>query len=672
MLDSKKSQVVVFVIVGLVMLIVAIFLFSSGKLELFMSHDAKLKNQISEVVKDCIYDSANDGAYLLGAQGGVIEISPFVSANPFMYTDFGMKIPNWDVTRGNIPTIVSMETELSNYVSENSLGCIKSNLKTLGEVLDIEFDDEENFGVVARINKENVIVESNFLIRFNEKGSEEILTVEDYVVKLDELRLGDLYNLAVEIYNVELATYVFEDLVIDQIRSADDYSNPNSMPTEGMIFTCGQRYWTIEQLKKNLANLNNNNFKYLQFEGTYSKDAIFEMNLNDEFGNAWTKQYFDKIYKVDIENKQRSFKNYNVDVFMPSTEITSKEGYIQRYPYRTFEVTPSSGQIVKSMQVEVKELADLPIPCIQIFHHLYDLDYDLIIKLTDYNEDGQGYFFQFPLRVEIRNNEPKQKSIYYLDVEPKTFNEENYCQDENYLYPMLVMTTDNEGNSLADVNISYKCISVKCELGSTSKPSFMGIERKYAFAQLETKFPFCVGGQVIGEKSGYHYAEKRVVTDKGLLGAETYVGSNLVELELIPKKKFDVGLETFLIMPKEVSTSQRVMTKDDGAIFVLIESLEHDFYSQAMWPNEEGFLDVIELLDEGNVTYNLSVAYIDGNNDLKGMLEIDGWTPEIHKGNRIVFKIPATMYPVTEDNYVEFYEHTMEQSNSSDFEPLIY
>ncbi|MDA3856480.1 MAG: hypothetical protein PF569_09570 [Candidatus Woesearchaeota archaeon] len=666
MLKKNKAQISIFIIIGVILIIVLSFLFFSGKYELFIPHDTKIKNQVSEIVEDCVYDATSRGVFLLGFQGGYIEIPLDVAANPSKHADFGSIIPNWDSERGDIPTILSMQRELENFVKEEAYSCVYNNLNNMTN-FDISIDEKDTFEVESRINDHNVVVESYFNVKFNEKNSEEILTVSDYYVKLDNTRLGSLYKLAVEVYNHEGSTYVFEDLIIDQIRSADNYGDPESMPTEGMSFSCSNKIWTKEQLKKNLANLNNNNFRYLYFDGTYSKESLYQSSFNEDYGTLGLRDYFDKNYVVDMGNINSDFANYNVEVFMPSTEITNSEGYFQSYPYREFEVSPSSGQIVRSMEMEVDLGAKIPIPCIQVYHHLYDLDYDLIVKLTDYSEDGNYDIFQFPLRIIVENNEPKKVSFTSIVQEPRTFNLDAYCNDESYEYPLKVIALDNYGNYLDRVNVSYKCINLKCDMGETKIPSnVLG----YPKPELVTDYPFCIGGKVIGEKEGYFTAEQRVNTDSSLLKREVFFGENFVELEMIPIISYDVDVETFLVKYAD-GQGDRIMDESEGSVIITVENKELKFDSTAMWPNGGDFLNKIEFLDDPEVVYNVSIVFMDAESQLRGLLELEDFSPEL-SSNRIQFVIPGSRTPIEENGYLEFYEYVQSVSTDFDYETRFY
>jgi len=121
MLNFKKiAQVSIFVIISAIIVLVGVFLVFNSEVDFFVSHETQLKNSVSDVVKSCIEKDAENGVFLLGFQGGYIEVPKEISINPKRNVDLGVKIPNWDSERGEIPTISSMENELNIYISEKS------------------------------------------------------------------------------------------------------------------------------------------------------------------------------------------------------------------------------------------------------------------------------------------------------------------------------------------------------------------------------------------------------------------------------------------------------------------------------------------------------------------------------------------------------------------------
>lgn len=659
MLKKKSAQISIFVLISAIIVLVSVFIFFSSKYDFFVSHETQIKNSVSDVVKDCIEKEAETGVFLLGFQGGYIEVPKDVLANPKRNTNLGVKIPNWDSERGVIPTIDSMQSELNIYVSNNSLSCIKSNLKSLDESLIIEIL-EEDLEVKSQINKENVDIEASLPITIREKNSQEVIAINEYFVKLDSVRLGDMYNLAVEIYNVEVQSNFLEELTLDQIYSASDYSSAISMPGEGMSFTCNKRVWTIPQLKSNLINLNNNNFKYLYIDGTYPIEYIYDANLNDEFGTKDLQNYFKSPvtgYVQSITNPVSSYKNYRAEFFVPTPLNLNRATYGFNDIFRTFEVTPSTGSTVKPMDFDIDLGVKIPIPCIQIYHHLYSVDYDVMARLTDYSEDGNNFIFQFPLRVKIENNNPKVKPTSSILLEPKTATNDKFCSNESRMYPYRIYAKDEYGNYLSNVNISYKCISLTCDIGSTSKPRYefnSNLERKFATPYIEANFPYCVNGKVIAKANGFHQiSQSRIdTTSQSLVNEDT---QPYLDVEMHSVKSFKMTDASFLIKFIEDGKGKRVLSEEDGFIYISLENKGLDFESEVMWPTEEGFLDTLSFINDESVVYNLSVIYVDSDYELKGVIEVKNFKLNINNGNELLFIIPATRGKVEESNYETFY-----------------
>lgn len=655
---NKKAQVSVFIVISAIIVLVGVFLFFNSQFDFFVDKETQLKNQVTEAIESCVEESALRGVFLLGFQGGNIELTEIERTDPTRHLDIGFKIPNWDSERGGVPTILSMESELNDYVLTDSLVCIERNLESLEVALDIEYDPE-NFEVFSSINTQNVVVEADFPVSFSEINREEIYLVESIYLNIENTRLGDLYELAYQIYDLESSTYLFEELILDQIYSASDYSQREvSMPSEGISLTCSPQVWTLDILKSNLANLNNNNFKYLQFVGTEYIQDVFDANLNAEYDSEDLRDYFYNNYVYDLPETRDSFANYRVDVTMPA--YNQGDSYSRIFAFREFDVTPRNGQIVKPLNMKVGLGSKIPVPCVQIYSHKYTLDYDLMIRLTDTNEDGGAFFFQFPLRVNVENNNPKTR----INLEPNpndmlTATNDAFCSDEQLQYPVQVYARDIINNEdLSEVNISYKCINLQCDLGKTDRPFFQGVERQGAVPRLEANFPYCIGGRVIAEARGYHQVPPTELlnTNEELIGRDpTFV----YDVELIPTKRFDVNEGTFLAVSRETQLGSRVYTEDDGFFYLGIESRAYDYESFAIWPNEQdGFLDHIDLLDSEDVLYNISVYYVGPNNEFKGFMELTNQSFDVRSGNTLEVTVPSVETEITEDTYIEFLEYS--------------
>jgi len=677
---TKKAQLSIFIIISLIIVMVSTFIFFSNDYNVFISQEDKVKGQISQLVKECILNDAKTGTFLLGFQGGYLELPKEIENDPInfrkRYVDLGLKIPNWDSQLGAIPSLNSMEVGLENYISNNSYSCIDSNLNALKDSLDINF--ENNLKVKASFNSNNVVVELNLPISFKEKNSENTFLIQDYFVKLDNIRIKELYALAFEIYSLESQKNIFENLVLEQIYSANDYSSLDSMPSEGMSFSCSPKIWTKTRLKDNLANLNNANFKYLQFDGTYSKDNLKNLNFNYELNTLDLLQYYESYtvgYRQKLNNIKNSFKDFDVEVTMPST-ASKNSNFLSKYSFRNFEVSPSSGEIVKPSNLKVGGKLGISIPCIQIFHAQYDLDYDLMVKITDKKDNLGNFFFQFPLRVQIKNNQPKASSIpiAFSTKEPLTLNNDNFCSNESKKYPLYVYARDKKtGNLLDNVDINYECVSVSCDIGKTSKPDFSigSFENTY----LKEDFPFCIGGKIIAKKEGYFNGIlKDVDTTNDLILNENNQfsgnGDSIKEVELIPKLEFNTDINSFLIVFKDSLTSMVLRDENSGLIYINIENNAIGFSNQIIYPNNLGEFNKLILLDDEDISYNISVAYSDKDSNLKGFFEIKNWKPDLNtlsQNSKVKFVIPTNNEIIDENNFQEYLDYVNFAIESSDY-----
>jgi hypothetical protein len=657
---KKKSQISIFIIIALILIVVSVFLFSNKDYEIFLSKNEKLKNQIVDVVNTCIEKKLKEAVFKLSFQGGFIEIPQKVKSDPRYYIDIGFVIPNWNYENQNdLPTIESMEEEINNYVRNNAYSCITSDLKGFKDFLDINVSKE--FDVKSKINKENVEIEANLPIKFKEKNSNEVLTISDYYVKLDPLRLGAMFELANKIYKKEVQSKFLESLVIEQILSSNDYSSKESMPGEGIFFTCTPRFWTISQLKNNLANLNNNNFRYLYFKGTYERDLDFIKNVNLDENS---KKYFESsnIGYVQDLGLDDYYKNYKVSAFFPSSEITGENGYFKSYPFRKFEVTPSNGEIVKPLKMNfgVSSSKFLKVPCVQVYHHLYDLDYDLIFKIEDKSEDGNNFFFQFPINIKIQNNQPKYGGNFIPQIsEQKTVNYNKYCSNESKKYPVDVVVLDGvSGDYLSNVNISYSCLSYTCDMGITKKPTYNGYIRQGAVPSLNEKFPFCFNGKLIAEKDGYTKGEIRIDTNENLLNRNTIFSP---QIEIVPTKKFNFDKENFLAIDLDTKKGKRIYSENDGQVYIYFENLKYNFEDFILFNgNKDEDLEEfsnLELINvPGGVNYNISIFYMDKDENLKGLVYLENYLMDSTLGNEIEFVIPIVSSKIDENNFENYFD----------------
>jgi hypothetical protein len=340
---------------------------------------------------------------------------------------------------------------------------------------------------------------------------------------------------------------------------------------------------------------------------------------------------------------------------MPTTQSTQKGNYFQKDRFRNFEVTPSDGEIVQSTDMKVDMgIGSIPIPCVQLFHHLYTLDYDLLVKITDYSEDGNKNIFQFPLRVQINNNAPSSEIPFTLPSVSQdnrlTATDSKFCAEENRFKEELIYAVDvNTQDTVQNANITYSCISLSCDLGETKRQTYRGFQTTQD-SFLKTKLPYCVGGTLTAEAPGYFSTKLKIDSSAGSVNVK---GSH--DIDLIPTKTFELNDNT-VFAAYVTGGGKRIETEDDGMMFISIKNEEYDFTSQGLWPTEAGIMDTLEFLELDDITYDVSVVLTDEDYELIGIFQLKNWTPDIHKGNNFKIIVPSTSTPLGDDKFIEFYE----------------
>lgn len=676
MLKMNKGQLTVFVLIGTIMILVAAYIVFYAKPDLFMSDKTKMENQVSDIVESCVSDSAKNGLNTLGLQGGYISIPNYIKANPLSHLTLGgFILPTWDSIFMQYPTIESMQTELNTFIAQDANACVKNQLKSLDSVMDIVQD--KDFTVSTSIYDTYVAIDVNNKITYSKKSTKDSSSVVSYTVKLENYPLGKMYNVARAIYNDEASTHFLEDLVLEQIYTASDYSSPNSMPSEGLLISCAKRIWTIEQLKSNLAQINNANFRYIQFEGTAPvADDRIQLNILDQIGQVPdldknTAAYYKSTdakgpgYRINLPGIDSSYNDILVNVFSPSVEETGARGYFQRYPYRDFQVTPSEGQIVKAIDVAPKETAPFgfsgSVPCIQVYHHLYSLDYDLMVKLSDVSSDNAQFNFQFPIRIVIQRNTAKGAQASLVPEQTKTLTNEAFCSDSERKYPLKISTENIVNNyGVSGVNLTYKCVNVRCDLGTTVKTS------NVLPPSLDTKLPYCVNGELEASAKGYHVSKTILTADSTLFKRAATGGAEVISL--IPEKDLVVNDNSFWPIKKDCFSLP--IGKDYGYVYMFLENKQLDYTGQLMWPpadeectttdckaSTQGKLSV---LDISNVPYNITVIYMDKDYNLKGYMELKNHVLDV-TGNYLSVRFPASATALTTETFMPFYEDTQEK-----------
>ena len=198
---KKRGQVSVYIILGLVVLITTVLLFSFRNYIFKSQFERELESieileefkPVKNYLDSCVSQVALEGAQILGSQGGYIELPqenvPVNPNAPFsnkldVFRNNGLEVPYWFYETGNgiqkqqIPTLNEMQDQLAVYINSNLNDCLNNftafqgydfssfnNIET-----EIEIRDEEIFVRILsdmEISKDGLTAKFDKFVRFD-------------------------------------------------------------------------------------------------------------------------------------------------------------------------------------------------------------------------------------------------------------------------------------------------------------------------------------------------------------------------------------------------------------------------------------------------------------------------------------------------------------------------
>ncbi len=497
---SKKAQVTIFIIIGLV-LVLALILVIALKQELVTFKPGEIiptqKGKVEQFLTSCIEQVGDEALATIGAQGGYINVPPDVASdgNRNLRVSSFLVVPYWAYGATiSIPPLDFIKREVDGYLEQNIRSCLL-NTDAFREAYDIVEKSEIDADTEFVDNK--VLFNVHWAIEVRNKAGEVVTELVDHSGE-SPVKLKRIHKLASRIVEKEMESLKVEDITQDLLA----LEHPD-VPTAGIEISCSKKEWDVNKVKQRVQDLLRINIRELQIKGT---DII-------EYPEELT--YYQNHYLWDIGEEYQD------------EDLSVVFNFDQQYPF-TFGVTPLAGSKMKSSQLGGTDL--LSFLCIQTWKFTYDVSYPVLVKVRD----DTGYIFNLAFTVHVVRNIPNRAEIvsrpsYFIN----TVTDEDYCRNMNV--PMSVRTFElvqNEQSGvysrepLEEANTSFTCLRYKCEMGTTEYRADLGDVAAYT-----KNFPYCVGGILRATKEGYKEDWERVVTEAG----------KEVELELMPVFMFPAG-----------------------------------------------------------------------------------------------------------------------------------
>jgi len=445
MSKSKRSQVTVFIIIAILVIVVigAFYVFRENIFQ--TSLPAELEPVYSYYLS-CIEAEVFDGTLILGEQAGYIEQPEFSPASTYMpfssQLDFlGIGVPYWYYISGNgvvkeqIPSKAKMQEQLNDFLEERVLECDFSQFEEQGFEINLEEASVESSiesGVI------DVEVRQNLNINFGKIT----WSGDTHSVNFNS-NLGKFYDLAKKIYENQKDTMFLERYGLDILRL---YA-----PVDGSEIGCSPKIWNVDDIRIELINALEANVPAVKLVGDY-----YNLKSKDN-------EYFVQDIGEEVDT--------NVNFL-----------YLNNWPMK-LEVWPSEDGLLRADPIGLQEGMGMLGFCYTPYHFVYDFAYPVMIQLYSGSE-----MFQFPVVVLIDKNNPRVA----LDVEGLPNVVPELCIHKNTEMSVYTYNTNLES---VDAEISFKCFDTTCQIGKTESDGGDSV--------LVDNFPQCVNGYIIASSEGY-------------------------------------------------------------------------------------------------------------------------------------------------------------------------
>lgn len=449
---NKKAQLTIIILVAIV-IVFAIVLYFYLRASVFQPTIPRNMRPVYDSYLDCLNHITTQGVYLLGQQGGYIEVPNFEPGSlyrPFSnQLDFlGQPVPYWMYISGNnilreqIPTKNQMKQQLENYIKQRLDFCSFSEYEIQGYGIFIE---QGNVEIDIKDYSVELIAKNPITIYYQNDS----FRINEHKTKIN-IPLGNIYNKAKELYNYHKTDMFLEKYTIDVLRL--------HAPVDGVELQCSPIVFNEHEIRKDVKKGLTANINFLKVKGNY-----YELK-NKEHEYFVVEPGFRTAYPVN---------------FLYSPDWPTR---IEMY-----------GEMVAE-PVGIQEGLSILGFCYVPYHLVYDVNYPVLIQFFD-----SDFIFQFPVSVIIEKNHAREALPPMFD---SLSLESQICQHKNQ--KVRVYTYDSELNPLP-ARIRFHCLDSECEIGATEMSS--------QGAYLEGDFPQCINGFIIASSPGYAQTRYQISTN---------------------------------------------------------------------------------------------------------------------------------------------------------------
>lgn len=616
MRGKKRSQVTVFIVIGLLLLLalaVIIFIYNKWTYR-FVPTEVVPQNvlPVQRYVESCAEESLRDGLVTLGLQGGFIDIPPKIEYTPTSYINLGdvQKIPLWRFRDENrMPTFDFMEQELLDHIKSDMGYCVE------GLSMFNEFQIYNMSPAIPKLifGEDDVTLTLNLPMSITDKSDKQETKIRDFYAQVP-VRIRKIYDLAKKTFETEMRDWFLENITMELMTSDAEF------PFTGMEFKCGTVRWYTKDLKERLQDHLFYNLPRIRVKGTNhtpffrpieeyerieqkSKEIRSLLYEAEYTGSDPLPAIVDEVGIDEVPEDMYEYTHLYVDVDNQLPGVVEKFIYVPSYGM-DFTVRPSEGGIMSSKQTK-GALQYLSFLCMNFYHFAYDIKYPVEVRIVDRHSlaDEGGYMFRFGMPVTIRNNEGFKDAFGYSIFDSSTADYQ-FCdiltEDEVEIEVKGVFEGYTD-QPIEGVNLTYVCVSHYCDLGRTES---MDGTFKYKGPVPSS----CTNAVIKADKPGYLQSEAILTGDELTMHID-----KLRSLDMEFRKK---------IYTKDVGLSQGYSDLEDDEEVVLYLNYQgkgHEQFITYPFRNLTDEFTKINFIEAGS-SYSMNAMLLDGNETIGGYM----------------------------------------------------
>ncbi|MEM4239926.1 MAG: hypothetical protein QXM31_02740 [Candidatus Woesearchaeota archaeon] len=491
---TKKGQLTIFIIIGLVLLVAAsIFLYLSrekaGPVEAARIRIAEVPVEarpVSEFVTSCLYLAAKEGLQKLGERGGYIN--PRQRYNPAQPTEGSavqfapyskIRVPYWwHLSSNNAcvtgcefgserPQLEDIESQLNDYIKARLPDCF-GNFEEFSRQ-EVRVALEGKIAPKAQVTKSNVVVQLSCPLKVETGGR--VFDLKDFVAELP-VNFYEIYTLGTNITVLE-AEHAFLERATRALIDIFGRATPGALPpVSEMEFGFGKGVtWTKYDVEKKIAQMLASYIPLLKvtYTGNY-RYLVAPLGTN--------KKMYEVLYN----------RGFTVPVLEPHKSLTVKFVYLPWWkPY--FDLN-CNGQLC---QPEGFSSTFGFLFGVRRYNFAYDLSYPVLVEITSPSAyGGEGYTLRFFLEANLRNNEPLSKLGPQLIVPSLEEKNSMLCdQLQRTSGNITIRVRTSAGAPVDNAEVVYACGRETCGIGTTEN------------GLLVEKLPRCIGGVISAIHENY-------------------------------------------------------------------------------------------------------------------------------------------------------------------------